>query len=159
MVNSLERFRATFTRNGKRTTFTKKENKQFHASFIPKNNIIVLDSFYLLTFYFEKISNWIWRLPFAIKKKWPQSQPFLWSAPRPSGLLEKTLENDREIFNLHFLLYFFLGDSFVLFLFVDLWLNFWDHVKKVPEISYSILCCVIESKSEELNSMDRLTAI
>ena len=144
MVNSLERFRATFTPNGKRTTFTKKENKQFHASFIPKNNIIVLDSFYLLTFYFEKISNWIWRLPFAIKKKkkWPQSQPFLWSAPRPSGLLEKKLENDREIFNLHFLLYFFLGDSFVLFLFVDLWLNFWDHVKKVPEISYSnaLLC-------------------
>ena len=142
MVNSLERFRATFTPNGKRITFTKKENKQFHASFIPKNNIIVLDSFYLLTFYFEKISNWIWRLPFAIKKKWPQSQPFLWSAPRPSGLLEKKLENDREIFNLHFLLYFFLGDSFVLFLFVDLWLNFWDHVKKVPKISYSnaLLC-------------------
>ena len=56
MVNSLERFRATFTPNGKRITFTKKENKQFHASFIPKNNIIVLDSFYLLTFYFEKIS-------------------------------------------------------------------------------------------------------
>ena len=142
MVNSLERFRATFTPNGKRITFTKKENKQFHASFIPKNNIIVLDSFYLLTFYFEKISNWIWRLPFAIKKKWPQSQPFLWSAPRPSGLLEKKLENDREIFNLHFLLYFFLGDSFVLFLFVDLWLNFWDHAKKVPKISYSnaLLC-------------------
>ena len=142
MVNSLERFRATFTPNGKRITFTKKENKQFHASFIPKNNI-VLDSFYLLTFYFEKLSNWIWRLPFAIKKKkWPQSQPFLWSAPRPSGLLEKKLENDREIFNLHFLLYFFLGDSFVLFLFVDLWLNFWDHVKKVPKISYSnaLLC-------------------
>ena len=69
MVNSLERFRATFTPNGKRITFTKKENKQFHASFIPKNNITVLDSFYLLTLYFEKILNWIWRLPFAVKKK------------------------------------------------------------------------------------------
>ena len=57
MVNSLERFRATFTPNRKRISFTKKENKQFHASFIPKNNIIVRDSFYLLTFYFEKISN------------------------------------------------------------------------------------------------------
>ena len=100
MVNSLERFRATFltfTPNGKRITFTKKENKQFHASFIPKNNIIVLDSFYLLTFYFEKISNWIWRLPFAIKKMAPEPAFLMVSTKTKRSLGEKIRERQRNI--------------------------------------------------------------
>ena len=143
MVNSLERFRATFTPNRKRISVTKKENKQFHASFIPKNNIIVRDSFYLLTFYFEKISNWIWRLPFAVKKKKLAPEPafLMVSTKTKRSLGEKIRERQRNI-QPSLSTLFFLGDSFVLFLFVDLWLNFWDHVKKVPKISYSnaLLC-------------------
>ena len=142
MVNSLERFRATFTPNGKRISFTKKENKQFHASFIPKNNIIVLDSFYLITFYFEKISNWIWSLPFAVKKKKLAPEPafIMVSTKTKRSLGDKIIERQRNIKHSLSAL-FFPADSFyvsfALFLFVDLWLTFWDHVKKVPEMSYS----------------------
>ena len=142
MVNSSERFRATFTPNGKRISFTKKENKQFHASFIPKNNIIVLDSFYLLTFYFEKISNWIWSLPFAVKKKKMAPEPafLMVSTKTKRSLGDKIRERQRNI-QPSLSALFFPADSFyvsfALFLFVDLWLTFWDHVKKVPEISYS----------------------
>ena len=39
------------------------KNKSFHASFIQKN---FLDSIYLLIFYFDKFSTWIWRLPLAL---------------------------------------------------------------------------------------------
>ena len=41
------------------------KNKQFHASFIHKN-IIVVGSFYLFIFSSEKFSTWIWRLLLAV---------------------------------------------------------------------------------------------
>ena len=143
MVNSLERFRATLTPNGKRITFTKKENKQFHASSIPKNNIIVLDSFYLLTFYFEKISNWIWRLPFAIKKKKMAPEPafLMVSAKTKRSLGEKIRERQRNIqpslSALFFPRWLFCTVSFCWPL-----TKLLRSRKKVPEISYSnaLLC-------------------
>ena len=75
----IERLRFTFTPNGKRE-FVERDQvfplivvNCLVYYFYSKNEYtpvlyirIVLDSFYLLIFYFEKFSTWIWRFPFAL---------------------------------------------------------------------------------------------
>ena len=71
----LEKLRFTFTPNGRREFVPRDPYFPFTlycfytkiSSFMPVLTIgIVRDCFYLLIFYSEKFSTWVWRLPFAV---------------------------------------------------------------------------------------------
>ena len=160
IVNSLERFKAAFTPNYKRITSTKKKKKIVYASFIPKNC-----SGQFLSAYFLFWENLKLNLTFAACRKREKLAPepafLMVSIKNKRSLGDKIRKQQRNIQPSLSALFFphSFYVSFVLFLFVDLWLNFCDHVKKCQKFHIQMLCCVTEGKSEDLNSMDRPTAI
>ena len=70
----VERLRVTFTPNGRREFALTWPNFPLYFLFIASTQKfmpvlpigIVRDCFYLLIFYSEKFSTWVWRLPFAV---------------------------------------------------------------------------------------------
>ena len=95
----LERFSITFTSNGKHEFVPRDQVYSFNTcrllfiislpKLVVSSNFlsirIVLSCFYLLIFYFEKFSTWIWRLPFAayVKLQLPSISPLTMMSPKP----------------------------------------------------------------------------